>query len=264
MPISDVAKNIEKFAIENSPAILTGVAVTGVITTAVFAGQASFKAARLISEAEQEVIDESDDPVKVRGELENKEKFELVWTLYIPAAGAALTTVMAIVAVNQIGSRRTAAVAAAYSVTEKAFSEYREKVTEKLGERKEQNVRDEIAQDRVAANPPSQRQLVMIGETEVLCYDQFSGRYFNSTMENIKQGQNEVNFQIINEGYASLNDFYDAIGIDHLNVGDEFGWSTDKKLDLHISTVLSTDQRPCIAVDFHITPFKDYYVSYPH
>ena len=153
---------------------------------------------------------------------------------------------------------------AAYSVSDKAFSEYREKVVEKLGQKKEQNVRDEIAQDRVTANPPTQQQILMVGDSEVICYDQFSGRYFNSSMETIKQGQNDTNYQIINEGYASLNDFYDRIGLDHLNVGDEFGWSTDKPLEVKISTVLSTDQRPCISVDYHTTPFKDYYVSFPH
>ncbi|QGJ88029.1 membrane protein [Gordonia phage Avazak] len=264
MPISDVAKSIEKFALNNSPAILTSVAVTGTLTTAVLAGQASFKAARLIAEAENEVLDEDATSVKLRGPIENKEKVQLVWTLYIPTATACLTTVMAIVAVNQIGSRRTAAMAAAYSVTEKAFGEYREKVVTKLGEKKEQAVRDEIAQDRVDANPPTPQQLIMVGDAEVLCYDQFSGRYFNSTMETIKQGQNDINFQIINEGYASLNDFYESIGLEHLNVGDEFGWSTDKKLEVKISTVLSKDSRPCIAVDYYTTPFKDYYVSYPH
>ncbi|QKY78719.1 membrane protein [Gordonia phage Gill] len=258
MPISDVAKSIEKFALNNSPAILTSVAVTGTLTTAVLAGQASFKAARLIAEEENKLFDEKQET------LENKEKVQLVWTLYIPTATACLTTVMAIVAVNQIGSRRTAAMAAAYSVTEKAFGEYREKVVTKLGEKKEQAVRDEIAQDRVDANPPTPQQLIMVGDTEVLCYDQFSGRYFNSTMETIKQGQNDINFQILNEGYASLNDFYEAIGLEHLNVGDEFGWSTDKKLEVKISTVLSKDSRPCIAVDYYTTPFKDYYVSYPH
>lgn len=264
MPISDVAKNIEKFALNNSPAILTSIAVTGTLTTAVLAGKASFKAAALIAEAESELVPVGEEAIDRRGPLENKEKFELVWTLYIPTVGACLTTVMSIIAVNQIGSRRTAAMAAAYSVTEKAFGEYREKVVTKLGEKKEQAVRDEIAQDRVDANPPTPQQLIMVGDTEVLCYDQFSGRYFNSTMETIKQGQNDINFQIINEGYASLNDFYEAIGLEHLNVGDEFGWSTEKRLEVKISTVLSKDSRPCIAVDYYTSPFKDYYVSYPH
>lgn len=263
MSLSDIAKSIEKFALNNSPALLTATAVTGTVTVAVLSGKASFKAAQLIAEAESEII-WNDEEEMVRRQLEPKEKFELVWALYIPAVSVGMTTIFAIIAANQIGTRRTAAMAAAYSVSDKAFSEYREKVVEKLGQKKEQNVRDEIAQDRVTANPPTQQQILMVGDSEVLCYDQFSGRYFNSSMETIKQGQNDTNYQIINEGYASLNDFYDRIGLEHLNVGDEFGWSTDKPLEVKISTVLSTDQRPCISVDYHTTPFKDYYVSFPH
>ncbi|QJD49625.1 membrane protein [Gordonia phage Secretariat] len=264
MSLSEIAKSVEKFAITNSPAILTATAVTGTVSVAVLTGKASFKAARLIAEAEAEKIQVAPDAIDVRGPLETREKVELVWTLYIPAVSVGATTIMAMIAANQIGTRRTAAMAAAYSVTEKAFGEYREKVVTKLGEKKEQGVRDEIAQDRVSANPPSSTQLVMVGDNEVLCYDQFSGRYFNSTMEKIKQGQNNINFRIINENYASLNDFYEEIGLDMLDVGDEFGWSTDRKLEVQISTVLSTDQRPCIAINYYTAPFKDYNVSYPH
>uniref|UniRef100_A0AAU8GSJ2 Lysin B n=1 Tax=Gordonia phage Petito TaxID=3158876 RepID=A0AAU8GSJ2_9CAUD len=263
MPISDVAKNIEKFALTNSPAILTATAVTGSITAAVLTGQASFKAARLIAEAENERIYDGEDAIALRGPLEAKEKFELVWMLYIPAVAVGVTTIGSIIMANQIGTRRTAAMAAAYSVSEKAFGEYREKIVTRFGEKKEQGVRDEIAQDRVMANPPSDKQLIMVGESEVLCYDQFSGRYFNSTMENIKQAQNELNFQIINENYASLNDFYDQLGMPTIEIGDEFGWSCDNKVDIRFSTVFSTDQRPCIAIDYTTQPHQHYSRVFP-
>lgn len=263
MSIIDVAKSIERFTLTNSPALLTATAVTGTITVGILSSQASFKAARLIAEVESEVMWSEDDEI-VRRKLEPKEKVELVWQLYIPAIGVGITTIVAMVAANQIGTRRTAAMAAAYSISDKAFTEYREKVVTKLGPKKEESVRDEIAQDRVTENPPTRQQVLLVGDNEVLCYDQFSGRYFQSSMETIKQGQNDTNYQIINEGYASLNDFYDRIGLEHLNVGDEFGWSTDKPLEVKISSVLSTDQRPCISVDYHTTPYKDYYVSFPH
>lgn len=261
MPITDIAKNIEKFAIANSPAILTATAVTGTVTVAVLTGKASFKAAELIAEAEvaPAAAGESEFPVA----LDTKAKVELVWQLYIPAATVGISTIAAIVMANQIGTRRTAAMAAAYSVSEKAFGEYREKVVTKLGEKKEQGVRDEIAQDRVAANPPTPQQIMMVSEKEVLCYDQFSGRYFNSTMENIKQAQNELNFQIINENYASLNDFYDQLGMNTIEIGDEFGWSADNKVDIRFSTVFSEDQRPCIAIDYTTQPHQHYSKVFP-
>ncbi|WNM72431.1 hypothetical protein SEA_MOSSY_52 [Gordonia phage Mossy] len=261
MPITDVAKNIEKFAIANSPAILTATAVTGTITAAVLTGQASFKASRLIAETEVNRGLSTEEGLPVL--LDTKEKVELVWTLYIPAVSVGITTVAAIVMANQIGTRRTAAMAAAYSVSEKAFGEYREKVVTKLGEKKEQGVRDEIAQDRVMANPPTTQQVMMVGDGEVLCFDQFSGRYFNSSMESIRQAQNDLNFQIINENYASLNDFYDMLGMPTIEIGDEFGWSADNKVDIRFSTTFSTDQRPCIAIDYTTQPHQHYSKVFP-
>lgn len=262
MSITDFAKSIEKFALTNSPALLTATAVTGTITVGILTGKASFKAASLIAEAESEVMWNDEEEI-VRRKLEPKEKVELVWHLYIPAVTVGISTIAAIVYANQIGTRRTAAMAAAYSVSDKAFTDYRHKVVEKLGAKKEQGVRDEVAQDRVNENPPTKQQVLMVGDNEVLCYDQFSGRYFQSTMETIKQSQNDINFQIINEGYANLNDYYEKVGLETISMGDEFGWSTESPLEVAISTVLSTDQRPCISVDFHTTPHKDYCVSFP-
>lgn len=261
MPITDVAKSIEKFAIANSPAILTATAVTGTITAAVLTGKASFKAAELIAEAEvaPAAAGESEFPVS----LDTKAKVELVWQLYIPAATVGISTIAAIIMANQIGTRRTAAMAAAYSVSEKAFGEYREKVVTKLGEKKEQGVRDEIAQDRVVANPPTSQQVMMVGDGEILCYDTFSGRYFNSTMENIRQAQNELNFQIINENYASLNDFYDQLGMPTIEIGDEFGWSADNKVDIRFSSTIAENQRPCMVIDYTTQPHQHYSKVFP-
>lgn len=263
MSIANLAKSLERFTIAKSPAILTAIAVTGTVTTAVMVGKASFKAAELI--AEEELRRETDYKLEVTKELvrmEPKDKFVLVWTLYIPAVSTGFTTIVAMITANQIGTRRTAAMAAAYSLSEKAFGEYREKVVEKIGEKKETAVRDELAQDRVTAHPVSSTQVFMTNGGDVLCFDQHSGRYFQSDMETLKKAVNDLNYKIIAESYASLNDFYDKIGLAILPTGEELGWNTDRKFDLSFSSVLSEDQRPCIAIDFMYGPFLDYYKGY--
>ena len=260
MSISGLAKSLERFTIAKSPAILTAVAVTSAVTTAVMAGKASFKAAKLIEEEEQRrKTDHALGVTQEVVEMDNKEKFALVWTLYIPAASTCFTTVVAMITANQIGTRRTAAMAAAYSLSEKAFGEYREKIVEKIGEKKEAHIRDELAQERVARQPVNTNQVVMLNPGDVLCYDQHSGRYFHSDMETLKKAQNDTNYQILRDSYASLNDFYDRIGLEIIPSGEELGWSTNKELELSFSSVLSTDQRPCIAIDFMHKPLPNYY-----
>ena len=263
MSIASLAKSLERFTIAKSPAILTAVAVTGTVTTALLVGKASYKAATLIAEEEnRRKVDHDLGGTAELTPMETKEKVALVWTLYIPAASTCTTTVVAMITANQIGTRRTAAMAAAYSLTEKAFGEYREKVVEKIGERKEGAVRDELAQDRVTANPVSSTQVIMTNSGDVLCFDQHSGRYFQSDMETLKKAVNDLNYKMLNESYASLNDFYDKIGLPILPTGEDLGWNTDNKFDLSFSSVMSEDQRPCIAIDFMYGPFLNYYKGY--
>lgn len=247
-----MAKHVERVAVNNSPAILTAIGVTGTVTTAIFASKASFKAADIIREMESEE-GTPDDP-KQRLVARTK----ATWQLYIPAVGVGTATIACIVFANQIGTRRAAAMAAAYSMSEKAFTEYREKIVEKIGETKEQEARDEIAQERVERNPLGS-QVIVMNDREVLCFDQYTGRYFNSNMETLKQAQNKINYRMIRDNYASLNDFYDYIGLEWVPTGDDLGWNSDAMLELSFTTVLSDDQRPCIAIDFHTVPVRNFY-----
>ena len=252
MQIQEVAKHIERVAKDNAPVILTAIGVTGTVSTAIFASKASFRAAELIREHEEE----AGTPEGAKERL--IERTKVVWSLYIPAVGVGSATIACIIFANQIGTRRAAAMAAAYSMSEKAFEEYREKIVEKIGESKEQEARDEIAQERVERNPLGS-QVIVMNDREVLCFDQYTGRYFNSDMETLKQAQNKINHRMIRENYASLNDFYDCIGLDWVPTGDDLGWNSDQMLELSFTTVLSEDQRPCIAVDFHTVPIRNYY-----
>lgn len=252
-------KAAEKLVADNSPAILTGIGVTGLVTTAYLSGRASFKAAYIIDEAITSNARKED--VKTWG-VPLKKKFELTWRLYIPAASVGLSSCAAIIGANRIGTRRAAAVAAAYSVTEKAYQEYKEKVAEKLGESKEREIRDEIQQDRMVRNPASQS-VIITGPGEVLCYDKFTDRYFNASMETLKKAQNDLNHRIINHQYASLNDFYDKLGLGRVTMGEEMGWNADQLMELSFTTTMSDDERPCIAIDFAIAPTRHYFRAHP-
>jgi len=249
-----IVKRVEKLVIDNSPAILTVLGVTGTITTAYLTGTASFKAAEILR---KEGMIESDELDSISFSF--KDKFEYVWKCYIPAVGTGAVTVFCIVFANRIGMRRAAAVAAAYSISEKAFVEYKDKVIEKFGDNQEQKVRDEVAQDRVNRNPLNEREIIITGDGEVLCYEAFTGRYFKSSMEEVKRAQNDINAEIIHNSYASLSDFYNALGIGKTSCSDEVGWNTDKLLELKFTTVLSEDNRPCISIEFDVAPVRDYW-----
>ena len=250
---SDILAKSQKYIIDNSPTILTALGVVGSVGTAVLAGQASIKAVDVLRAAERdaEIMDEPP--------LSNKEKFILTWQLFIPTAVSGSFTIAAIVGSNAISNRRAAALAAAYSLAEKAIAEYKEKVIEKVGPNKERAIRDEIAQDRVDRNPPSQLEIHPNGRPgDVLCYDTYSGRYFYSTMEDIRRAENAVNKTIVNGYYAALTDLYDQLGLDRTKFSDEIGWNTNRLLEIRFSTTMSDDQRPCMVIDFDTEPIRMY------
>jgi hypothetical protein len=251
MNFMQLAKNAERFAIDNGPAILTAIGVTGTLTTAYLTGKASFKAAALIEEQEHA-------EGLLSGYPGRKDVVKLVWKLYIPAAGSATLTIAAIVTANHVSSKRVTAMAAAYSISEKAFVEYREKVIEKIGEKKERDYRDEVAQERVTRTPMNEGQVIITDNGDILCFDHFTGRYFKSSMETLKQAENEINHLILNQGYACLSDFYHDIGLPATSLSDSVGWNSDKMLKLEFSTVLSPDNRPCISIDFDISPSRKF------
>lgn len=257
--LTDAAKRLARTATDNSPAILSATAVAGVISTAVLTGRASVKAADVIRDAE-ELRKEYEELAPDR--LPNKERLELVWKLYIPPVLTAAATVGCIIGSNHISSRRNAALLSVYSLTETAFKEYKDKVVETIGEKKEQAVRDSIANDQIAANPPSSNEVIIMSGSDVLCYETWIGRYFRSDYEALRKIENDLNHTILHDNYVSLNDFYREVGISTVEHGEEVGWNLDNKVDFYFSSVLTDDKKPVLSVSFSNPPKPGYYKVY--
>jgi Family of unknown function (DUF6353) len=253
MTLSKVFHQTQRVVSNNAPLILTAVGVTGVITTAMLTGKATIKAVRILDEVE--AWSEMNDlpPMDI------KEKVQRTWMLYLPAVGNGLFTAACIVAANRIGTRRAAALAAAYSLSEKAFVEYKDKVVERLGVKDEQKVRDEIVQDRVNANPVSNATVILTGSGDVLCYDTITGRYFQSNVETLRKAMNDINHQIVHDLYATLDEFYGKIGLDSTKYSSEVGWNIDNPLWIDFTAVLAEDNRPCVAMNYQHFPIREYY-----
>lgn len=237
------ARTIEKFAVDNSPLIFTAVGVAGAVTTALLTGKATFKAAHIFAE---------ESPF-----LTNTERVKLVWPYYVAPVCSLGLTVASILMAHQVNTRRGAAMAAAYSLSERAFEQYKDKVVEHLGEKKNRQIKAEVAQENVAKNNGSRE--VIISSGEVLCYDEFSGRYFTSSVETIRQAMNDVNYQVLSQNYCALTDFYNKIGLDGNSMSEELGWNLDLMMEIDFSTVMSNDGRPCVSINFRKSPVRNYY-----
>jgi hypothetical protein len=236
--IMGLVNQANKLIRANSSTILSVTAIVGTVGTAVLTAKASFDAAKDIQEADPK-------PETLR------EKVELVWPRYIPATATGVATIASIIGSDRISNKRTAAAVTAYTVAEQAFAEYRHKVVEQIGANKEQDVRDRIAQDIVLNTTPGE--IIVIESGKVLCCELLTRRYFMSDMETLKRSQNVINAEIVNGLYSTLSDFYHLIGLSQTTHSSEIGWDSDRLMDLEFSTVLTEDERPCLAFTYNYT-----------
>jgi uncharacterized protein DUF6353 len=255
----DVKQKAAHLLSENATTLLTAGGVVGTVATAILTGRATFKAAEIIRSKELGAIHEegtTDSIAEGTMGLSTRQRVALVWPLYIPPVLTGGATITSIIMANRMSAQKAAALAAAYGLAERNLSEYKEKVSEKLTGPKKQAIDDELAQDRV--NKTDGYQNIVVVEGEVLCFDEPTGRYFRSTMENINKAVNATNAEILHHDHANASFFYEELDLPATTWTDEVGWNSDQLLDLKFSTVMSPDGRPCIAIDFKILPKPDY------
>ena len=252
--ISTLAETTRSVISKNSTTILAAVAVSGVVATTVLAVRATPRALGAIHEA---------TPLDFQNAeflpLTRVEKVKVAWKFYIPTAVIGTATIACIIGGNTISTRRTAALASAYTLADTAIKEYQSKVVEVIGENKELKIRDAIAQDRLDANPVTANNLVHVANGgEVLFYDTVSGRYFKSDIETLRRAENTLNQRLLNSSYVSLNEMYSEIGLDETKLGDDMGWVPDNMLEFRFSARLASDNTPCVVLDYKIDPKMDW------
>lgn len=261
--VSKVFKDFQRLAKKRSPEILTGIGIAGMVTTVVLAVKATPKAMELIEEEKKNKLPENYDAEKDPGNhyLTPVETVKAAWKPYIPAAVTGVVSVACLIGANSVHARRNAALYSAYKISTTALTEYRDKVVETIGEKKEAQVREKVNKDKLEKNPSSNNTIIMTGGGETLCYDAHSDRYFKSDVDKIKRAVFDLNDRMQKgmEMYISLNEFYDEIGLKHTDIGDSIGWRIDKGyIDVSFGAQLTDKNEPCIVVEHLVPPEYGY------
>ena len=250
--LTKAVKSIKGVLERHAPEILTGIGVAGMVTTTILAVKATPKACLLINDRKDEL------------EVEKLSATELVkttWKCYIPAVMTCGVSIACLVGASSVNFKRNAALATAYKLSEAALSEYKDAVIETIGEKKEQSVRDKVAEDRLKKNPVSKSEVIVTGNGTTLCYDPVGNSYFKSNIQQIESAKNKLNARMLSENYVSLNDFYDELGIGPTKLGDDLGWDIykDGLVEIAFSSQLAEDGTPCLVMDYSIAPRYEYY-----
>lgn len=253
MDKTDVVKafnSVRTSVVKHSPEILTGFGIAGMITTTVLAVKATPKALRLIEDARYEK----------GSSLTKGEKVKAAWKCYIPAAITCAVSTSCLIGASSVSIRRNAALATAYKLSESALVEYRDKVVETIGEKKEKVVREKVAQEQIEKNPVSKNEVYITTKGDTLFMDPLSKRYFKSDFEIIRKAENELNARMLHNifGYVSVNDFYDEIGLERTETGDMLGWNVNELIKIDRYPIMTDDGQPCIVLEFTSRPKYDY------
>lgn len=212
--------NAKLFFKRNASTILTCVGGIGVVATAVVAVKDTPKAMQIIERAEKE-----------KGEnLTTIEKIKVAGPVYIPAIAIGASTLACIFGANALSKRSQASLVSAYALLDNSYKEYKKKVEELYGEGADARVKGEVVKDKYNETDISR------DDEKLLFYDYFSERYFESTMEEVMKAEYEINRELHTKDYAYLNEFYDMLGLDHIQSGWDLGWSMGASLSHYWKT----------------------------
>lgn len=265
--LTKLYRGVKNATIKHSPELLTGLGIAGMITTTIMAVRATPKALMLIEEEkrhinheilEQAKLREAETPPKI-DHLKPMDVIKTTWKCYIPAAVTGTVSIACLIGASSVNAKRNAALATAYTLSETTLRDYQKKVVETIGEKKEQTVRDAVAKEHLEKTPVENKEVIITSKGNTLCFDTVSGRYFKSDIDKLKKAENELNRQMRDEMYISLNDFYYEIGLESIKLGDDLGWNIDNGyIDLRFSSQLATDGTPCLVIDYGYAPRYDY------
>lgn len=204
---------------------------------------------------------------RIEAKKKNEDKTELapievvqtVWPCYILPAVTGTISTACLICANTEHNKRHAAVVAAASLTEAAFADYKAKAIELVGENKERQIRDAVAQEQIKRDPPRTSEVILTDRGQTLCYDSICGRYFRCDIEVVRRAETYINRRLRSEMYMSLNEFYEEVGLPHSDIGDYLGWNVDwGDVEIYRSSMLTPDDIPCLVVSFNILPKYDF------
>ena len=205
MNIRGVLNAAQKTIVKHGPDILTGLGTVGLIVSGLMAVNQTPKAMDILRAHEEEL-----DPGE---ELTVKDKIKDCWMYYTPSIVLATLSVGSIIFARHIDSRRMAAFAAAYQMSENALIRMKESVKDELGEKKLKKIEDNADLKLMEENPINPDEVVSTGDGDDLFMDFYSGRYFRSSPDMIKTRYNRYISRLNREDYLTPNDWISELGL---------------------------------------------------
>lgn len=240
-----LAGNTSRFIKKNSAIIL---AIAGVIGV----GAAVYTTAKAVPKA-QEKIKEAED--KKGKELDGYETFVAAAPSYILPASITVATVACIVGGAVIGRKHEKSLIAAYGLVDSSFKRYRSKLIDLHGEEADREIRDAVCREYCDVCLRD----IDFPDGKYIWVDDISGRTIEAYERQVMEAEYHLNRNFTMRGYATLNEFYNFLGLPETEEGERIGWSMSDGytwIDVEHRRLDNPDENgtPCYAIDFIFGP----------
>jgi hypothetical protein len=193
---------LEKYIRRDKQFVLNFVAVLGVGLTMISAIKDTTKACKLIND-----------------EMSFKDKVKTSWKCYIPSSIVAASTMLCIMYSDYTTMNQKITLLNALMTVQNNYSNLRTSVNEVCNK----ETKEEILKNTIREKVPKNIYIEQTGEK--IFWEEYTGKFFTSTIDNVLKAEYLFNKQLSIVGYASLNDFYDLLGISKTEAGEILGWS---------------------------------------
>lgn len=203
--------------------------------------------------------------------LTKKEFLKYTWKMFLLPTFNTLLSGGLLIYSAKVGNKRLAALGAAYNLTEVAFQQYIDKTKELVGEKKANDVKEEICKESISHAENKNNVIMVSGSNDdVWVHEPFTGAYFKSNWNKIQKAVIDLNLEAINsfEGRVSMSDWIYKLGIPksdiyntigESDIYDNIGWDINKhgkngKIDVEPIAVLKDETEPCVEIYYNTRP----------
>lgn len=231
---------------KNSPAIMFGAGLAGTIMTVIKASQATLKLEGIIEKHEKDILTAHELVENESVEYTDKDRERDLRTikvrtvrdvakLYAPSATLGVISLGLLCGAHVTLTRRNVALASAYTLVDRAFKEYRQRVREELGDEKDREFRFGTVSKEIVIEGenghevktvkrigPQGRESMYAKEFDNFCVDFDPRDEYNRNF--LWMQQKYANDRLNANGYLFLNDVYKSLGMPPTTAGQVVGW----------------------------------------
>ena len=155
----------------------------------------------------------------VDDDMTTLEKFKKTWKCYIPSTFIATSTVLCIIYSDKVSMNEKIALLNTLTVVQDNYKNLRTAVDRTCDPKTKEEIMKQTVKERVP------KSLYIERTEEKIFYEEYRGKHFTSTIDDVLKAEYLFNKQLSIVGYASLNDFYQLLGLPETNEGSYLGWA---------------------------------------